>query len=93
MTYARLKKLISRGAYDKEDMMNKLDVFLMANRITEEQYQELDHTYILKKHKDTFGYRCLTDQKQFYQENYPGIVIEKGNIDELITIMIQGEKI
>ena len=35
MTYARLKKLISRGAYDKEDMMNKLDVFLMANRITE----------------------------------------------------------
>ena len=35
MTYARLKKLIERGAY------NKLDVFLMANRITEEQYQEL----------------------------------------------------
>ena len=62
-------------------------------KVSKEQYQELDHTYILKKHKDTFGYRCLTDQKQFYQENYPGIVIEKGNIDELITIMIQGEKI
>ncbi len=41
MTYARLKKLIRRGAYKKEDMLNKLDVFLMANRITEEQYQEL----------------------------------------------------
>ena len=40
MTYARLKKLIERGAYNKEDMLNKLDVFLMANRITEEQYQE-----------------------------------------------------
>jgi len=38
MTYARLKKLITKGAYEKEDM---LDVFLMANRITEEQYQEL----------------------------------------------------
>lgn len=62
-------------------------------KVSKEQYQGLDHTYILKKHKDTFGYRCLTDQKQFYQENYPGIVIEKGNIDELITIMIQGEKI
>ena len=34
MTYARLKKLIVRGAYNKEDMLNKLDVFLMANRIT-----------------------------------------------------------
>ena len=62
-------------------------------KVSKEQYQGLDHTYILKMHKDTFGYRCLTDQKQFYQENYPGIVIEKGNIDELITIMIQGEKI
>ena len=41
MTYARLKKLIERGAYKKEDMLTKLDVFLMANRITEEQYQEL----------------------------------------------------
>ena len=41
MTYARLKKLIERGAYKKEDMLNKPDVFLMANRITEEQYQEL----------------------------------------------------
>lgn len=41
MTYARLKKLITKGAYEKGDMLNKLDVFLMANRITEEQYQEL----------------------------------------------------
>lgn len=41
MTYARLKKLIERGAYKKEDMLNKLDVFLLMNRITEEQYQEL----------------------------------------------------
>ena len=41
MTYARLKKLITNGTYNKEDMLNKLDVFLMANRITEEQYQEL----------------------------------------------------
>lgn len=41
MTYARLKKLITNGAYDKNDMMTKLDVFLMANRITEAQYEEL----------------------------------------------------
>lgn len=41
MTYMRIKKLITNGAYDKEDMMKKLDVFLLANRITEEQYQEL----------------------------------------------------
>ncbi len=41
MIYARIKKLIEKGAYEKEDMLNKLDVFLLMNRITEEQYQEL----------------------------------------------------
>ena len=41
MTYTRLKKLIENGVFVKEDMMNKLDVFLMAGRITEEQYTEL----------------------------------------------------
>ena len=28
---------------------------------------------------------------QFYQENYPDIVIEKGGIDEVIMMMIRGE--
>ena len=41
MTYLRLKKLIQNVTYVKETLMNQLDVFLMANRITEEQYNEL----------------------------------------------------
>lgn len=41
MTYARVKKLIENGVYVKEDMLNKLDVFLIAGRITQEQYTQL----------------------------------------------------
>lgn len=41
MTYKLLKRVISTGNYDKEDMMQKLDVFLTFGRITQEQYQEL----------------------------------------------------
>ncbi|MDD3570233.1 MAG: hypothetical protein PHY44_03930 [Lachnospiraceae bacterium] len=41
MTFTRIKKLIENGAYIKEDMQNKLDVFLMASRITQEQYVQL----------------------------------------------------
>lgn len=41
MTYVYCKKIIERGNYDKDDMLNKLDVFLLNNRITEEQYKEL----------------------------------------------------
>lgn len=41
MTYNRLKVLINNGNYNKEDMLKKMDVFLMADRITTEQYNEL----------------------------------------------------
>ena len=41
--------------------------------------------------KEPFGYSCLTDQKQYYIENYPDITIEKGTIDAVITMMIRGE--
>lgn len=61
-------------------------------KVTEEQYNEIEKTYLLKVKKETFGYICLTNQKQFYLENYPAIAIEKGNIDEVIMMMIQGEK-
>ncbi|MEZ3486214.1 MAG: ABC transporter ATP-binding protein [Lachnospiraceae bacterium] len=60
-------------------------------KATEEQYGKLDREHILRHKKEEFGYSCLTDQRQFYQENYPDITVEKGNIDELIMMMIRGE--
>lgn len=45
MTYRLMKRVIENGLknhnLDVEDTMQKLDVFLMANRITVEEYQEL----------------------------------------------------
>lgn len=39
--YNVCKKLILTGNYEKEDMSSKLDIYLLKNRITEEQYTEL----------------------------------------------------
>ena len=41
MIYTLLKRMITTGNYEKDDMQNKLDVFFAVNRITEEQYLEL----------------------------------------------------
>lgn len=42
MTYVFCKKVIDNGRCGtKEEMMIKLDVFLLNNRITQEQYNEL----------------------------------------------------
>lgn len=44
-TYEMVKKLITqektKGTINKETWMKKLDVFVIADRITTEQYQEL----------------------------------------------------
>ena len=61
-------------------------------KVTDDQYQKLEKEYIIRHKKEEYAYSCLTDQKQFYMENYPGLAIEKGNIDEVMTMMIRGEK-
>ncbi len=42
MTYKRCKLIIQKKIYvSKEDMFEKLDLFLLGNRISKEQYDEL----------------------------------------------------
>lgn len=60
-------------------------------KLTDEQYKQVDSQYFLRKKKETYGYSCLTDQKQFYMENYPKLQLERGSIDNVITMMIRGE--
>lgn len=60
---------------------------------TLEQYQGLDKQYLLKVKEETYGYRCLTNERQYYSENYPELIIEKGNIDEMILVMVRGEEV
>lgn len=57
----------------------------------ERDFTSLDQQYILKTKKEKYGYQCLTNQRQFYAENYPRLVVEKGSIDELMIMMIRGE--
>lgn len=61
-------------------------------KVTPEQYEKLAQEYILCTKKDKYGYTCLTNQKQYFMENHPDIVIEKSEIDEIITLMLSDRK-
>lgn len=61
-------------------------------KVDEEQYGDLDKQFIMRSKKETYGYSCLTNQKQYYMENYPKIAVEKGSIDEVITMIIRGQE-
>lgn len=41
MTYIYCKKLIANRNYDKDKMQLNLDIFLLNNRITQSEYEEL----------------------------------------------------
>ena len=41
MIYTLLKRMITTGNYEKENMQNKLNIFYAVNQITDEQYLEL----------------------------------------------------
>ena len=62
-------------------------------KVDEEQFKGLDKSHILRVKREPFGYSCLTGEKNFYTENCPGIVVEKGGIDSVMTLMIKGEEI
>ena len=41
MTYILCKKIIEGGNFERNDLLVKLDVFLLGDRITQGQYEEL----------------------------------------------------
>lgn len=61
-------------------------------KVDEKQYAALDKQYMIRTKHEVFGYVCMTDQKQYYMENYPGMVLEKGSLDSVITMMIRGDE-
>lgn len=60
-------------------------------KVEDDAYESIDREFILCVKKENYGYCCLTNKRQFYEENYPALVAEKCGIDEIETMLIRGE--
>ena len=60
-------------------------------KVSDADYEALDKSYLLRRQKEAYGWRVLTDQKRYYAENCPGMVIERITMDEFIMMMLKGE--
>ena len=74
-----------------EEMDTILEKYAVL-KVSEEQYQAVDKRYLLKEKKEFFGVACLTNEKQYYIENYPEIVVENGSLDQVILMLTGGER-
>lgn len=62
-------------------------------KVSAEDYEKLEKQYLIAAKEESFGYSCLTNEKQFFLDNYPNLVVENGNIDNMILIMLGGKKL
>lgn len=84
--------LINKGnIIFNEEMPALLDEYGFL-KINEEQSKMIDPKYISYIRKDNYGYCCMTSEKKFYQENFSNLVIEKGSLDEVLMMVVKGEK-
>ena len=62
-------------------------------KVSPQEYETLDKQYVLYRRQESFGWSLLTDQKRFYIENYPRMVVDRISMDEFMMIMLKGEKL
>lgn len=58
-------------------------------KVSKEQYQKLDRQYILAEQQDVYCKMLLTNERQFYLDNYRDLVIEKSSIDDVMLMLLK----
>ena len=58
--------------------------------MSEKEFEELDKQYVTVSRKDSLSVTCLTNEKQYYIDNYPNIAVENSRIDDIIMLTLGG---
>ena len=85
--------MINDGKIVFHDDTDRLLSYYAALKVDEDSFEKLDKSHIMAYKKEKYGYECLTNEKEYYSENYPSMVIEKMTVDEMMMIIIKGEKV
>ena len=62
-------------------------------RVDEEGLGQLDRDFLLYRKRTNYGYDLLTDQRLFYMENYPKVIVEKPTIDQIMLMIMDGDRL
>ena len=62
-------------------------------KVDEEGLGQLDRDFLLYRKRTNYGYDLLTDQRLFYTENYPKVIVEKPTIDQIMLMIMDGDRL
>lgn len=82
--------MIKDGSITMHETVDDLLTRYGVLHLSDEQMESLDDAAIVARQKTRTGWKVLVNDRRFYEENYPMLHMDKGNIDDLILIT-QGE--
>lgn len=59
-------------------------------KLNQEQYDSLNKKYLIYKIPTDYGVEVLTNERQYFMDNYPEYVLEKGSVDQVIRFLTKG---
>ena len=79
--------MMHHGNVSLVESMDELENSYGVLKVSDNQYEVLDKNYLIASIPTSYGYQCITNQMQFYVENYPEVIIEKCSMDEVFTVL------
>lgn len=62
-------------------------------KLNQEQYACLQNKHSIYKIQTDYGFEVLTNEKQYFTDNYPDFVMEKGSLDQVIRFITKGVEV
>lgn len=85
--------IIKDGKINFHEDIDRINETYGLIKCSEKEWQTLDKQFISDYCKEKWGYGAITNEKQFYLENYPKMIIENINLDDILLMNIKGERL
>lgn len=85
--------IINDGKINFHEDIDRINETYGLIKCSEKEWQTLDKQFISNYCKEKWGYGAITNEKQFYLENYPKMIIENINLDDILLMNIKGERL
>lgn len=79
--------LIENGSIRLHETVDSLLSSYGVLQMDDEQRDHLDRAAVVSEKQTPAGWKVLVSDRQYYQENYPDLVLDKSGIDDLLLIM------
>ena len=85
--------IINDGKINFHEDIDRINETYGLIKCSEKEWQTLDKQFISNYCKEKWEYGAITNEKQFYLENYPKMIIENINLDDILFMNIKGERL